>query len=68
MHISANGQSSQDVLGVDTSGSVTLSSGTSVGSVVTVGGVSIGVIASNGDGVGGHDLIVTFNSNATAAR
>ncbi|KMN34425.1 sulfurtransferase [Chromobacterium sp. LK1] len=68
VHISANGQSSQDVLGVDTSGSVTLSSGTSVGSVVTVGGVSIGVIASNGDGVGGHDLIVTFNSNATAAR
>ena len=67
VHISANGQSSQDVLGVDTSGSVTLSSGTSVGSVVTVGGVSIGVIASNGDGVGGHDLIVTFNSNATAA-
>ncbi|UJB32610.1 DUF4347 domain-containing protein [Chromobacterium sp. Beijing] len=68
VHISANGQSGQDVLGVDTSGSVSLSSGTSVGSVVTVGGVSIGVIASNGDGVGGHDLIVTFNSNATPSR
>jgi hypothetical protein len=68
VHISANGQSGQDVLGMDTSGTVTLSSGTSVGSVVTVGGVSIGVIASNGDGVGGHDLIVTFNSNATPSR
>ncbi|MGR2723905.1 Ig-like domain-containing protein [Chromobacterium sp. W521] len=68
VHISANGQSGQDVLGIDTSGTVTLSSGTSVGSVVTVGGVSIGVIASNGDGVGGHDLIVTFNSNATPSR
>ncbi|SUY77145.1 Uncharacterised protein [Comamonas testosteroni] len=68
VHISANGQSGQDVLGVDTSGMVSLSSGTSVGSVVTVGGVSIGVIASNGDGVSGHDLIVTFNSNATASR
>ncbi|MEX8195133.1 DUF4347 domain-containing protein [Comamonas guangdongensis] len=68
VHISANGQSGQDVLGVDTSGTVSLSSGTSVGSVVTVGGVSIGVIASNGDGVSGHDLIVTFNSNATASR
>ncbi|MCQ4143992.1 DUF4347 domain-containing protein, partial [Vogesella sp. AC12] len=68
VHISANGQSGQDVLGVDTSGTVSLSSGTSVGSVVTVGGVSIGVIASNGDGVGGRDLIVTFNSNATPSR
>ena len=68
VHISANGQSGQDVLGVDTSGTVSLSSGTSVGSVVTVGGVSIGVIASNGDGVSGHDLIVTFNSNATPSR
>jgi hypothetical protein len=68
VHISANGQSGQDVLGMDTSGMVSLSSGTSVGSVVTVGGVSIGVIASNGDGVGGNDLIVTFNSNATPSR
>ncbi|MCS3805808.1 hypothetical protein HNO92_003051 [Chromobacterium alkanivorans] len=68
VHISANGQSGQDVLGVDTSGTVSLSSGTSVGSVVTVGGVSIGVIASNGDGVSGHDLIVTFNSNAIPSR
>ncbi len=68
VHISANGQSGQDVLGIDTSGTVTLSSGTSAGSVVTVGGVSIGVIATSGDGVGGHDLIVTFNSNATPSR
>ncbi|OQS33721.1 hypothetical protein B0T39_20605 [Chromobacterium haemolyticum] len=68
VHISANGQSGLDVLGIDTSGTVTLSSGTSVGSVVTVGGVSIGVIAASGDGVGGHDLIVTFNSNATPSR
>lgn len=38
VHISVNGQGSQDVLGVDTSGMVSLSSGTSAGSVVTVGG------------------------------
>nr|WP_255521097.1 Ig-like domain-containing protein [Chromobacterium sp. ASV5] len=68
VRISANGQGGQDVLGIDTSGTVTLSSGTSVGSVVTVGGVSIGVIATGGDGVGGHDLVVTFNSNATPSR
>ena len=68
VHISANAHSSEDVLGVDTSGTLTLSSGTTVGSTVSVGGVAIGTIASNGDGVSGHDLIITFNSNATAAR
>ncbi|WP_046157988.1 DUF4347 domain-containing protein, partial [Chromobacterium vaccinii] len=68
VHISANGQSGEDALGIDTSGTVTLSSGTSVGSTVSVGGVAIGTIATNGDGVSGHDLIVTLNSNATASR
>ncbi|WP_040652582.1 DUF4347 domain-containing protein [Pseudogulbenkiania ferrooxidans] len=68
VHISANGQSGEDVLGIDTSGTVSLSNGTSVGSVVSVGGVSIGVIATNGDGVSGHDLIVTLNSNGTPSR
>ncbi|MEE9927983.1 DUF4347 domain-containing protein [Microvirgula aerodenitrificans] len=65
VRITANGQG-QDALGIDTGGTVALSSGTSVGSVVTVGGVAIGVIA--GDGVSGHDLVITFNSNATPAR
>ncbi|MBL8471211.1 MAG: DUF4347 domain-containing protein, partial [Rhodocyclaceae bacterium] len=68
VHVSANAQSGEDALGIDTSGSVALSSGTSVGSTVIVGGVAIGSIASNGDGVGGHDLIVTLNSNATPTR
>ncbi|MBV8046418.1 MAG: DUF4347 domain-containing protein, partial [Paludibacterium sp.] len=67
-HISANGQTSEDVLGIDTSGTVSLSNGTSVGSTVSVGGTAIGVIASNGDGVNGHDLVVTLNGNATSAR
>ncbi|HEX7639556.1 MAG TPA: DUF4347 domain-containing protein, partial [Burkholderiaceae bacterium] len=67
-HISANGQSGEDALGIDTGGTVTLSSGTSVGSTVSVGGVAIGTIATSGDGVNGHDLIVTLNSNATASR
>ncbi|WP_406850388.1 DUF4347 domain-containing protein, partial [Chromobacterium phragmitis] len=67
-HFSANGQSGEDVLGISTAGTVTLSSGTSVGSTVSVGGVAIGTIATNGDGVSGHDLIVTLNSNATASR
>ncbi|XLM22325.1 sulfurtransferase, partial [Chromobacterium piscinae] len=58
VHLSANGQSAEDALGISTSGSITLSSGTSVGSTVSVGGVAIGTIATNGDGVSGHDLIV----------
>ncbi|WP_440216347.1 Ig-like domain-containing protein [Chromobacterium piscinae] len=68
VHISANGQSAEDALGIDTSGTVTLSSGTSVGSTVSISGVAIGTIATNGDGVSGHDLIVTLNGNATTAR
>ncbi|MBX9269401.1 Ig-like domain-containing protein [Chromobacterium violaceum] len=68
VHISANGQSAEDALGIDSSGSVTLSSGTTVGSTVSVSGVAIGTIATNGDGVSGHDLIVTLNGNATVAR
>ncbi|MDE1714002.1 Ig-like domain-containing protein (plasmid) [Chromobacterium amazonense] len=68
VHLSANGQSAEDALGISTSGSITLSSGTSVGSTVSVGGVAIGTIASNGDGVSGHDLIVSLNSNATVSR
>ncbi|MFB0827420.1 Ig-like domain-containing protein [Chromobacterium violaceum] len=68
VHISANGQSAEDALGIDSSGSVTLSSGTTVGSTVSVSGVAIGTIATNGDGVSGHDLIVTLNGNATTAR
>ncbi|WP_080940066.1 Ig-like domain-containing protein [Chromobacterium violaceum] len=68
VHISANGSASEDVLGISTSGSITLSSGTSVGSTVSVSGVAIGTIATSGDGVSGHDLIVNLNSNATTSR
>ena len=67
VHISAYGRSG-DILGIDTGGTVALSSGTSAGSVVSVGGVAIGVIAVNGDGINGRDLCITFNGNATSAR
>ncbi|OWY37195.1 sulfurtransferase [Xenophilus sp. AP218F] len=68
VHISANGHGAEDALGIDTGGAVALSSGTSVGSTVSVGGVAIGTIAASGDGVSGHDLIVSLNSYATAGR
>ena len=44
---------------------VTLTSGTSVGSTVSVGGTAIGTIAAGGTGT--DNLIVTFNSNAMPA-
>lgn len=68
VQITANGHSAEDVLGIDTSGTVTASNGTSVGSVISVGGVAIGSIATNGDGINGDSLIITFSANATASR
>ena len=40
-----NARANQDVLGIDTSGAISLSNGVTVGSVVSVSGVAIGVIA-----------------------
>jgi len=64
--ISAGGVGGEDVLGIDTSGTVSLSAGVTVGSHVSVGGADIGTISSNGSS--GANLVVDFNSNATAAR
>ncbi|MDV2862631.1 Ig-like domain-containing protein [Phytobacter ursingii] len=68
VQITANGHSAEDVLGIDTSGTVTASNGTTAGSVISVGGVAIGSIAVNGDGINGDNLSITFNANATAGR
>jgi hypothetical protein len=68
VQITANGHSAEDVLGIDTSGTVTASNGTTAGSVISVGGVAIGSIATNGDGINGDNLSITFNANATASR
>ncbi|MGO4830764.1 beta strand repeat-containing protein, partial [Rhizobiaceae sp. 2RAB30] len=64
--IATNENVSEDVLGLLTSGAVSLSAGVAVGSVVSVSGVAIGVISA--DGNGGDDLVVTFNANATLGR
>jgi len=66
--IIVNEFSTEDVLGFDTSGAVTLSSGMSVGSTVSVSLTSVGTIAAAGTGSAGNDLIVTLNSGATPAR
>jgi hypothetical protein len=65
--ITANKSAAQDVLGFSTAtaGAISLSNGTNIGSHVSVGGVDIGTIATNGTGTGANDLIVTFNTNAT---
>jgi hypothetical protein len=65
--ITANEDAADDLLGISTAGTVTLSSGTSVGSIVSVGGLAIGTITA--DGNGGDDLAVSLNTNdATLAN
>jgi hypothetical protein len=59
--IASGGTPAEDVLGIDTSGTVSVA-----GATVSVGGTAIGTITS--DGTGGNDLVVTFNANATPAR
>jgi len=66
--ITVNEFASEDTLGISTAGTVTLSNATNVGSVVSVGGVSVGTIAAAGTGLAGNDLKVTLNSGATPAR
>ena len=57
-----NEVTTEDVLGISTAGTVTVSSG-----VVSVGGMAIGNVTSNG--TGGNDLVVTFNTtDATPAN
>ncbi|HKS62174.1 MAG TPA: DUF4347 domain-containing protein, partial [Xanthobacteraceae bacterium] len=65
--ITVNKVAAQDVLGITTAGTVSLSSGTSVGSIVSVGGTAVGTIAAGGTGIGTDNLIITFNANATPA-
>jgi SdrD B-like domain/Bacterial Ig domain len=67
--ITLNKAAAEDVLGfsIAPATTVTLTSGTSVGSTVSVGGVAIGTIAAGGTGTGADNLIVTFNGNATPA-
>lgn len=66
--ISANKIAGEDVLGFAPGGTVTGSSGTAVGSVISVGGIAIGAIAPTGTGSGADDLVVLLSSGANAAR
>ena len=65
--ITANENAGQDLLGISTAGTISLSSGTNVGSIVSVGGIAVGTISS--DGNGGDDLVIDFDTaDATPAR
>jgi SdrD B-like domain/FG-GAP-like repeat len=67
--ITGNEAAAEDVLGISTAGTVTLSNGTNAGSIVSVSGLAIGTIAAGGTGTGGNDLVVTFNTtDATPAN
>ncbi|WP_457150155.1 SdrD B-like domain-containing protein [Mesorhizobium sp. P5_C1] len=66
--ITGGGTAAEDVLGFDTSGDVSLSDGLTAGSVVTVGGVTVGTITAGGDGQNGHDLTVTLDLSLNNAN
>ena len=58
--VTANGVAAEDVLGITAAGGITLSSGTGVGSIVSLGGVAIGTISA--DGAGGDDLVIELDT------
>ena len=65
--ITANEDVSEDELRIDTSGTVSLSAGFTVGSNVSVGGLQIGTLTA--DGNGGDDLVIALNTtDATLAN
>jgi uncharacterized protein DUF4347 len=63
--VAVNADPSEDLLGLDTSGSVSLAA-TTAGSNVLVGGTIIGTLGNNI--ANGNDLVVNLNTNATAAN
>ena len=64
--IVSGGVAAEDVLGIQTSGTITLSAGVTIGSTVSVGGIAIGTISSAG--TSGASLTVALNASATATR
>ncbi len=60
--ILANKDATEDILALNTAGTVSLSAGMTVGSVVSVEGMATAEITS--DGSGGNDLILSFNQGA----
>ncbi|MEQ9472029.1 MAG: DUF4347 domain-containing protein [Roseitalea porphyridii] len=63
--ITAGSDAAQDILTLDTGGTVTLA-GTTAGSNVSVGGTVIGTLANNI--AAGNNLVINFDGNATPAR
>ncbi|MFP1632498.1 beta strand repeat-containing protein [Zhengella sp. ZM62] len=62
--VAAGAVAAEDLLTLDTSGTVALS-GTTAGATVSVGGTVIGTLVN--DIAAGNDLVVSFNANATAS-
>ncbi|WP_138429678.1 putative Ig domain-containing protein [Fodinibius saliphilus] len=63
--VSGNADAAEDLLQIDTGGTISLS-GTTAGSNVSVGGTVVGTLANNI--ANGNDLIVHLNTNATLTR
>ncbi|OSQ26931.1 beta strand repeat-containing protein, partial [Thalassospira sp. MCCC 1A03138] len=63
--ITGGGNAAQDILGLSTGGTITLS-GSTAGATVSVGGTVIGTLANNI--AAGNNLVINFDGNATPAR
>jgi hypothetical protein len=64
---SISSASNTESLAISTSGTVSLSAGMSDGSIVSIGGTTIGTIAASNNGQAGSSLVINLNSNATDA-
>lgn len=64
LQVTGTGFMANDALGLDTSGTVSLSSGLDAGSVVSISGTPVGNINASGPGA----LGIVFNNNSTAAH
>ena len=63
-----SGRQAGDALAIRTGSGVTLSSGMTVASTITIEGQIIGSIATSGTGAGSDNLIVNFTAQATPTR
>ena len=66
VNISANYNAAQDVLGITTSATITLSNGINTGSVVSVGGTAIGTISAGSPG--SQSFTIALNASANAGN
>jgi Ca2+-binding RTX toxin-like protein len=64
VQVTDNAVAGEDVIGIDQSGSVSLSDAFAEGSIVSVSGVAIGTISADSSGANGEALTIVFSDDA----